>query len=69
VKAFKFAKGDVVGCVYDPVANNLTFTKEKSNETYKLEIKPIAGDTLHPCCLFYYQNDEIEFINNYKKEG
>lgn len=39
VKAFKFAKGDVVVCAYDPVGNFLTFSKEKTNETYKLEIK------------------------------
>jgi len=65
VKAFKFGKGDLVTCEYDPFNLQLIFRKEKTKEEYKLEIKHISDDQLHPCCLFYYLNDEIEFINNY----
>jgi len=66
VKSFKFQKGDVIVCEYDPFENFVRFLNEKSNEKYELEIKQIAEDPLHPCVLFYYLNDEIEFVNNYK---
>lgn len=35
-------------------------------ETHKLDIKYIATDLLYPCVLFYYLNDEVEFLNDYK---
>ena len=66
VKAFKFIKGDTIIIDYDPKEMCIVFTKEQSQENYKLEIKFIEGDQLHPCILFYYLNDEVEFVNNYK---
>jgi len=66
VKSFKFAKGDIVICDYDPNACTLNFSKEKSKETYSHKFQHVDGDPFHPCCLFYYASDEVEFINNYK---
>jgi hypothetical protein len=68
VKAFKFAKGDTVTCEYDPVNSQLVFGKEKTVEQFKLELKYVDGDPFHPCVLFYYLNDEVEFINNFKEQ-
>ena len=73
VKAFKFAKGDTVACRFDPVQKKVDFFKEKPGgityETYKLDLASIEGDPLCACVLFYYQNDEVELINNYKLVG
>ena len=45
----------------------LTFTKE-GGQNYMLNIEHVEGDQLHACVLFYYGNDEIEFLNNYVKK-
>ena len=39
VKCFKFSKDDVIICEYDPKELSIVFLKEKTNETYKLDIK------------------------------
>jgi len=68
VKTFKFAVNDIVICDYDPIAKTITFSKHGTTETYSLDFNFIEGDPLHPCCLFYYLNDEVEFLSDYKKE-
>lgn len=60
-----FAKGDTVVVEYDPIAKVVKFMKEKKSETFKLDFTPIENDPLHACVLFYYVNDEVEFIPNY----
>lgn len=62
VKAFKFAKGDTIVIEYDPVTKKIKFSKEGTTETYTLDFEILDKDTLHPCVLFYYLNDEIEFL-------
>jgi hypothetical protein len=43
------------------------FTKENKPEAfYKLEILNPDNEPVHPCVLFYYLLDEIEYIPNYK---
>ncbi|KAL4507998.1 hypothetical protein ABPG72_021371 [Tetrahymena utriculariae] len=70
VKAFSFAKNDVVIVDYDPIGKTVKFSKEKKpDSTYKLDITHIDSDPLHACVLFYYVNDEIEFIQNYRPNG
>lgn len=66
VKAFKFFQGDVIICRLNPINRTLEFKNEKSSQTYSLELKYNVEDELHPCVLFYYLNDEVEFFNNYK---
>lgn len=34
--------------------------------SYELPYEPISADELHPCILFYYVNDEIEYLPHYK---
>ncbi|KAM3133938.1 hypothetical protein pb186bvf_013904 [Paramecium bursaria] len=61
VKAFKFGKGDQINCQYNPQAHQIMFSKTKIAQSYKIEVpKDIQG--IHPCVLFYYANDEVEFV-------
>ncbi|CAK62454.1 unnamed protein product (macronuclear) [Paramecium tetraurelia] len=61
VKCFKFGKGDVIVCTFDPKNETITFHKQKSSTTFKLDI-PKSDHEFYPCVLFYYALDEVEFI-------
>ena len=63
VKTFKFSKGDVIVCDVDLLSKKIQFMKKSTKETYCLDFEIKHNDPLHPCVLFYYINDEIEFIN------
>ena len=41
------------------------FTKNNINK-YTLNFALIPGDQLYPCALFYYINDEVEYLPNHK---
>ena len=62
VKAIKFGKGDVVHASVDREGGNIVFSKNSSSEKYVLPFVEEEGDELHPCVLFYYVNDEVEFM-------
>lgn len=64
VKAFKFTKGDVIQAIMNPLDKSITF--KKNAETYQINYETIANDELSPCVLFYYLNDEVEFLPNFK---
>ncbi len=34
--------------------------------TYELPYEVIAEDELHPCVLFYYVNDEVQYLPHHK---
>ncbi len=55
---------DIVQISVDYQTKKMTF--KKKNEKYELEFATIQGDPLYPCALFYYMNDEVEFLPNYK---
>jgi len=40
---------------------------KKNTETYQVPFETIPGDELSPCVLFYYLNDEVEFLPNFKE--
>ena len=64
-QAFKFVTNDVIVITVDLNAKKLTFKKKA--EKYQLDFNTIEGDPLYPCVLFYYMNDEIEFLADYKE--
>lgn len=64
VKAFKFAKGDIIQISVNPIEKIIAF--KKNNENYQIPFETIANDELSPCVLFYYINDEVEFLANFK---
>lgn len=64
VKAFKFAKGDVITAVVSMKESKITFKKKA--ESFEVPFTAIAGDELYPCALFYYVNDEVEYLTDYK---
>lgn len=39
----------------------------RKSDAYELPYDPIDDDKLHPCVLFYYINDEVEFLPDYKE--
>lgn len=65
IKSFKFSKGDVITMTIDMEKSKAVFKKKA--ESYELEFKKIEGDELYPCALFYYNNDEVEFLPDYKE--
>lgn len=65
MQSFKFIKNDVVTMTVNLEAKKLLF--KKKSETFELPFETIADDKLHPCVLFYYINDEVEFLPNYKE--
>ena len=43
-----------------------TIIFRRNNDKFTINFSTIAGDQLYPCALFYYLNDEIEFLPNHK---
>lgn len=41
-------------------------TFKKKAESFEVPFTTIAGDELYPCALFYYVNDEVEYLADYK---
>ncbi len=64
MKAFKFTKGDIIQVIVNPLEKTIAF--KKNTETYQIPFETINGDELSPCVLFYYINDEVEFLPNFK---
>jgi hypothetical protein len=62
VIAFSYSKGDTITVEYDPVESKLVFRKKGTEENYTIEFESKEDDELYLCGLFYYNNDEIEFI-------
>lgn len=65
VKAFKFVKGDIIQVTANFTEKLVTF--QKGSENYQLPFETIADDQLKPCVLFYYLNDEVEFLADFKE--
>lgn len=66
LKAIKFGKGDTVHATIDYEISKIYFSKNKGNEKYELPFEKSVEDSLHPCVLFYYMNDEVEYLGNTK---
>ena len=62
VIAFSYNKGDIITLEYDPAETKLVFRKKGTEENYTIEFEQKDDDELYLCGLFYYNNDEIEFI-------
>lgn len=62
VTAFNYYKDDIILITYDPDESKVTFKKKGTEESYTLEFEQVEGDELYLCGLFYYNNDEIEFL-------
>ena len=62
VIAFNYNKGDIITVDYDPAECKLVFRKKGTEEVYTIEFEAKDDDELYLCGLFYYNNDEIEFI-------
>ena len=57
-------KGDIIEVTTDFNTNKILF--KKKTESFEIPFTKIPGNELHPCALFYYVNDEVEFLPNYK---
>jgi hypothetical protein len=44
----------------------MKFRKKGANDQYELDFQTKDGDALCPCVLFYYPNDEVEYLNDFK---
>ena len=64
VNAFSYYANDTILVSYEPEEQKIVFKKKGTEETHTLEYEPVEGDELHFCGLFYYSNDEIEFIGH-----
>lgn len=57
IKSFKYNKGDIIQIEIKPEDNQIIFTRNKDN--YKINYDSKIEESLSPCALFYYLNDEI----------
>lgn len=62
VNAFSYYANDIILVTYDPDELKIVFKKKGTEESHTLEYEVVEGDELHLCGLFYYNNDEIEFL-------
>ena len=65
VKAFKFGENDIIGVKVDFNTKKMTFTKNKNGETWAISFETKNGDKLHPCVLFYFIDDTVEYLKNW----
>jgi hypothetical protein len=49
---------------YEPDESKVVFKKKGTEETHTLEYEANDADELYLCGLFYYSNDEIEYLGN-----
>jgi hypothetical protein len=66
IKGFKFGRGDTVIVEINPFKKNVWFGKEGTEESYMLEVTGGDFEFLHPVILFYYSDNVVKFVNNYK---
>ena len=64
MNAFSYYANDTILVSYEPEEQKIVFKKKGTEETHTLEYEPVEGDELHFCGLFYYSNDEIEFMGH-----
>lgn len=64
MKGFKFSRGDVITIHLSQELKKITFEMESNK--YELPFESIPEDELCPCVLFYYVNDEVEYLPNGK---
>ena len=53
---------DIVTVEYDPNENKVVFRRKDSEDTHTIEFEVKDNDELYLCGLFYYNNDEIEYL-------
>lgn len=62
VTSFHFAKNDTIIVNYEPDESRVVFKKKGTDQTHTIEFENKEDDELHLCGLFYYNNDEVEFL-------
>lgn len=62
MNSFHFAKNDIIIVSYEPDDSKIVFTKKGTEDTHTLEFENKDDDELYLCGLFYYNNDEIEYL-------
>ena len=62
VTSFHFAKNDIVIVSYQPDEGKVVFSKKGTTESHTIEIEQKEDDEFYLCNLFYYSNDEIEYL-------
>ncbi len=62
VTSFNFYKDDIIHVKYSPEDSMIYFQKKGTEEKHELDFEVIEDDDLHLCALFYYNNDEIEYL-------
>jgi hypothetical protein len=67
IQSFKFGKGDIIQAELNLQSKKIKFKKRGTQDQYELDVQLKDGDPLSPCVLFYYPNDEVEYINDFKE--
>lgn len=63
-QSFDFKKDDIIAVQVN--FSNSTINFKRNNNKHTLSFNKVPGDELYPCVLFYYLNDEVEFLPNHK---
>ena len=67
MSAFNYYVNDTVTVEYDPIESKVIFRRKGTEDTHTLEVEVKDNDELHLCGLFYYNNDELEYLG-YEEE-
>lgn len=65
-QSFKFVKNDIVLMTINMELKKLKFKKHGTNDHFDIDFVTNGTDPLHPCVLFYYENDEVEILPDFK---
>jgi len=62
VNSFNYAKDDTIIVEYLPEESKVVFRKKGTELIHTIEYEAKDDDELYLCGLFYYNNDEIEYL-------
>ena len=62
--AFSYYVGDTITVDYDPNECKVVFRRKGTEDTHTIEFEAKENDELYLCGLFYYNNDEIEYLGH-----
>ena len=64
VSTYHFQTGDTIHVKVDLSLKKVKFIKNNNSGSWETTFTLIAGDKLYPCVLFYFKDDEVEYLPN-----
>ena len=62
VSAFNFYTGDIIHVKVDMSRKTIMFDLNDGSDVWETTFTTIEGDKLYPCVLFYFKDDQVEYL-------